>query len=338
VLELSSWPPGNVRCELWPTRADRSPDMVLQRYLLREIGDPSPLFVKDVTTTRKRSARYLRELGEFLQARRAALKPGDLGLPSSGRRRVEGLRREELASAAGVGVTWYTWLEQGRDIRVSSEMLQSIARTLRLSSSDAAYLFSLAGKHAPEIRESTPKLESTIKAVLDGYTSGPAFAMDELFNVRGFNRVADFIYRFDGYPGSRSRNIIWRDFLDADRKQLYVSWRENATVAVGFLRSVYAKRREDPELEQLIKDLSGASAEFSRIWDASRRRGPSSYAPAEVQLNLPGTGVLKFTSVRLKILTNPDWLVVLMSPADDETATAVSRLMSTAVVKTEVLS
>jgi hypothetical protein len=209
-------------------------------------------------------------------------------------------------------------------------MLQNIARTLRLSSSDAAYLFSLAGKYAPEIRESTPRIESTIKAVLDGYTGGPAFVMDELFNVHGFNRVAEFIYRFDDYPGSRSRNTIWRDFLDPDRKQLYANWREHATGAVGLLRSVYAKRGEIPELEQLIKDLSDASAEFSRIWDASRRRGPSSYAPAEVHLNVPGTGILKFISVRVTILTYPDWLVVFMPPADDVTATAVSHLMSTA--------
>jgi transcriptional regulator with XRE-family HTH domain len=285
--------------------------------------------VKDVTAARKQSARYRRELGEFLQARRATLKPEDLGLPTSSRRRVAGLRREELASAAGVGVTWYTWLEQGRDIRVSIEILQRIAGTLRLSAMDAAYLFSLAGKHAPEIRESTPRLESTIKAVLDGYTGGPAFVMDEQFNVHGFNRIAEFIYRFDNYPGPRPRNMIWRDFLDPDRKQLYVSWRENATAAVGFLRSVYAKR-EDPELEQLIKDLSDASPEFSRIWDASKRRGPSSYAPAEVHLSVPGTGVLKFISVRLTILTYPDWLVVFMPPADDVTATAVSHLVSTA--------
>src|SRR5690348_12900773 len=100
--------------------------------------------VKDMTATRKQSARYRRELGQFLQARRAGLKPEDLGLPTSGRRRVAGLRREELASTAGVGVTWYTWLEQGRDIRVSTDILQRIAQTLRLSSSDTAYLFSLA--------------------------------------------------------------------------------------------------------------------------------------------------------------------------------------------------
>jgi transcriptional regulator with XRE-family HTH domain len=92
-----------------------------------------------------------RELRDFLQARRAALKPEDVGLQGTGRRRAPGLRREEVASLACVGLTWYTWLEQGRDIHVSEEMLQRVARALKLSPHDTAYLFSLAGRRPPEI-------------------------------------------------------------------------------------------------------------------------------------------------------------------------------------------
>ena len=210
-------------------------------------------------------------------------------------------------------------------------MLQRIARALRLSSSETAYLFALAGKHSPEIRESTPRLDSAIKSVLNAYTGGPALVMDELFNVHGFNDLANLIYRFDSHAGSRERNMLWRDFLDPDRKLLYVSWRENVTLAVGFLRSVYAKRRDDPELEQFITDLSGASAEFALMWDASRRQGPASYAPYELHLNVSGTGILKFISVRLTTITYPDWLVLLMPPADAFTAIAVRRLSATFV-------
>ena len=282
--------------------------------------------MKERKSTGGSSTRGRRELGEFLQAKRAALKPSDLGLPVIGRRRVAGLRREELASAATIGVTWYTWLEQGRDIRVSSEMLGRIARVLRLSPSDTAYLFALAGQPEPQIRESIPRLDATIKAMLDGYTGGPAYVVDELFDVKGFNRPADLIYRFDAYDSPHRRNMLWRNFIDPYRRQLYVPWLENVTTAVGLLRSVYAKRSGEPKVEQLVKDLCEASPEFSRLWDASRRRGPSSYAPAEVHLYVSGIGVLKFFSVMLAIVTYPDWLVVVLSSVDDATASALNRL------------
>lgn len=205
-------------------------------------------------------------------------------------------------------------------------MLHSIARALHLSPSDTAYLFVLAGQHAPEIRESTPRLYATINAVLDGYTGGPAFVMDELFDVQGFNPLADLIHRFDDYDGPSGRNMFWRDFMDPYRRQLYVPWLESVTIAVGFLRSVYANRKGNPKLEQMVKDLCSSSAEFSRLWDASRRQGPSSYAPAEVHLQVPGVGILKFVCVRLTIVTYPDWLVVFMSPVDEATAAAMNRL------------
>src|SRR5207245_5242070 len=95
-------------------------------------------------TTRRVGERRRAELGEFLKARRARLSPGDFGMPAGARRRTPGLRREEVAVLAGVGVTWYTWLEQGREINPSDEVLGSIARTLRLSDAETAHLFALA--------------------------------------------------------------------------------------------------------------------------------------------------------------------------------------------------
>lgn len=279
---------------------------------------------KDVASTRTPSAQYRRDVGEFLRTKRAALKPSDLGLPTISQRRVAGLRREEVAAAAAMGVTWYTWLEQGRDIQVSSEMLQRIARALLLSPTETTYLFDLAGKPAPEIREATPRLQATIKSLLDGYTAGPAFVMDELFNIKEFNALADLIYRFEGYDGPRRRNMFWRDFIDPFRRQLYVPWLENVTNAVGLLRSAYARRKGEPKIEELVKDLCDASAEFTRLWDASRQRGPSSYAPAEVHLHVPNFGDLKFISVTLIIVTYPDWLLVLMSPTNEWTVTAMN--------------
>ena len=113
-----------------------------------------------------------------MKPKRAALRPEDFGLSASGRRRTPGLRREELAQVSGVGVTWYTWLEQGRDIRVSAELLQRLSRTLRLSPHDAVYLYSLADQAPADIHADSQNVIEGLQAVLDGYASGPAFAID----------------------------------------------------------------------------------------------------------------------------------------------------------------
>src|SRR5215467_4133869 len=154
------------------------------------------------------------ELREFLQARRAALKPENLGFQGIGRRRAPGLRREEVASIAGVGLTWYTWLEQGRDIRVSEDMLQRLALALNLSPHDTAYLFSLAGRRPPEVRALSIKIDSSIQLALDGFKAGPGFVLNARMDTVAFNRLAEAIYRFDNFDGPLARNNVWRLFMD----------------------------------------------------------------------------------------------------------------------------
>jgi transcriptional regulator with XRE-family HTH domain len=122
-------------------------------------------------------ARRRKDLAEFLRTKRAALKPGDFGLPTSRRRRAPELLREELAQISGIGVTWYTWLEQGRDIQVSTDLLQRLTRALRLSPHDAAYLFSLTAHPAPEVREPLPGIADMLQVAFDGYSAGPAFVL-----------------------------------------------------------------------------------------------------------------------------------------------------------------
>lgn len=150
---------------------------------------------------RDSEVRRRRDLGEFLRAKRAALKASDFGVPTSGRRRAPGLRREELAQIAGIGITWYTWLEQGRDIQVSVDLLQRLTRALRLSPHDVAYLFSLASQPLTTLPKEGPELVESLQTVLDGYTFGPAFAADLVGNTLAFNLIGDFVYHFSGYNG-----------------------------------------------------------------------------------------------------------------------------------------
>lgn len=263
------------------------------------------------------------ELGEFLKTRRANLRPQDLDLSWSGRRRTPGLRREEVASLAGVGVVWYTWLEQGRDIRVSPDLLGRLSKALRLQAHEVTYLFSLAGHHPPEQKEANVPVADDIQAVVDGYIAGPAFAFDALFEVIVFNDLADFVYHFQDYSGSRPRNIMWRNFMDPYRRQLYVPWLECVELGVGHLRVAYATRVGNPEFESLIRDLSKASPDFDRLWKASAQRGPSSYHPFPIKLHVPDFGTLSFVSVRFALPARPDWRAVFLSPADDHTRTAM---------------
>lgn len=293
----------------------RNTEEELRRLHIRAKGDMASNLITENS----------RDLGEFLRSKRAALQPGHFGLPTFGRRRVPGLRREEFASLAGVGLTWYTWLEQGRDIQFSMETLLRVARALKLSSSDTAYLFSLARRPAPEIRESSSGLEATLQAVLDGYITGPAFACNEMFDVVAFNKLAELIYRFGNCQGSHARNLPWRLFTDTYWRQLYVSWLDWASYCVGLVRAKYPIQRGHARFEQLLTNLLTTSADFKRLWNVSRRNGTSSYAPGPVLLNVPKFGILSFTAIRLSILTNPDWLVVFLSPADSRTATALGR-------------
>jgi transcriptional regulator with XRE-family HTH domain len=264
-----------------------------------------------------------RELGQFLQARRATLKPADLGLKPAGRRRAPGLRREEVASIAGIGITWYTWLEQGRDIGVSIDMLQRLSRALRLSPHDAAYVFTLAGHRPPETSGHNDSLDVAFQAAVDGFTIGPAVVYDSLGTVLAFNRFADFLYRFDESKGPRARNLVWQLFMDPSRKQLYVDWLDFSIHTTGLLRAVYAEQSSNSDLVCFLEDLRSASTDFDRLWKSSARKGTSSFAPSPLRFRVPVLGILTFIFLRLSIPTRPGWWMVLAPPADERTASAV---------------
>jgi hypothetical protein len=205
-------------------------------------------------------------------------------------------------------------------------MLQRVASALRLSPNDTVYLFSLAGRRPPEIRASEKKIDPGIQLALDGFTAGPAWVMNARIDVVAFNRLADAIYRVTDYDGPMAKNMVWRLFMDPDRRRLYVDWADFATFGVGLLRGNYATRNGDPDFEALVHALRGSSSEFERLWNDSRRTGTSSWAPAEVRLRVPGFGILKFVSVRLTLPGAPDHFMILLSPVDRKGATAMAEI------------
>nr|WP_242001718.1 helix-turn-helix domain-containing protein [Kribbella steppae] len=137
------------------------------------------------------------ELREFLRARRAAVSPGEVGLPDVGKRRTPGLRREEVASLAGVGVSWYTWLEQGRDINVSGEVLDAISKALRLSEPERSHLYLLAGLNPPVRSATVGAVTEELRRLVDAWSPRPAILRDQYWNLLAINDATRTVFGYD---------------------------------------------------------------------------------------------------------------------------------------------
>jgi transcriptional regulator with XRE-family HTH domain len=267
-----------------------------------------------------------RELRDFLMAHRNSISPASVGLAPGARRRTAGLRREELATVAGVSATWYTWLEQGRDIKVSADTLGRIAVALRLTPTDTAYLFSLAlvPQPRPPVRERAAEWLQNFQPLLDAFR-GPAFIVDPAWDIEGFNRIADRIYRFAENRDAHDlrRNQIWRFFMDPQRRQLYADSKLVAEEAVGIWRAAYARRVGDPRFEEVLHSLMVGSEEFRTLW-AAQRTAP--LTPERMRLRVPQFGEVTVSSTRLAVPGRDDHLIMLLPPADAASATVMDRL------------
>ncbi|MFD1794733.1 helix-turn-helix transcriptional regulator [Paracoccus aurantiacus] len=206
-----------------------------------------------------------RELADFLRRTRERLRPEK---PSS-KRRTPGLRREEVSDAAGISVTWYTWLEQARDIAVSTETLNRLVEALRLDRTETRYLYGLAGRTGELPAESTVPPSESLCELVTGLMPHPAYAMDRVFNVVASNPSSDALFgRFDTDQPAKS-NILTRLFLDPDWKSLFVDWSAVARSAVAQFRastSAFAQEKDATEIVSLLlEEVPG----FKYIWAAA---------------------------------------------------------------------
>jgi transcriptional regulator with XRE-family HTH domain len=211
------------------------------------------------------------ELSEFLRSRRARLRPQDVGLPDHGRRRVPGLRREELAQLAGVSVAYYIRLEQGRGQNVSAHVLDAIGNALRLTGAERDHLAHLA---RPVARRSRPaarrpqRVRPALQQMIDTMDGMPTYVIGRRLDVIGWNRLAcALLGDFAALPRER-RNLAWHVFLDPAARDLYVDWEAKAADVVGYLRRDAGRNPDDPELASLIGELSLKSVEFRQLWAA----------------------------------------------------------------------
>jgi transcriptional regulator with XRE-family HTH domain len=206
------------------------------------------------------------ELGHFLKSRRARVRPEDVGVQPFGRRRVPGLRREELAQLAGVSFDYYVRLEQGRAGHPSEAVLDAIARALRLDDAERAHLFDLS-RPVPRRRAARPeRVRPQLRRLLDALHDVPAMVIGRRMDVLAWNRLAAALLGDWGALPREQRNSARQFFLDDGARALYVDWDENARATVAWLRMAAGRHPDDAGLAELIGELSMKSEEFRRLW------------------------------------------------------------------------
>ncbi|MFI9826579.1 helix-turn-helix domain-containing protein [Streptomyces sp. NPDC051913] len=241
------------------------------------------------------------ELSEFLRTRRARLKPEDVGLPDFGRhRRVPGLRREELAQLAGVSVAYYTRLEQGNGRNVSAEVLDAIARALRLSDAEHAHLSHLAKpkQHKKKPAARTEQVRGPLRQLLDTMDGVPAYISGRRSDILVWNRMAAAVFGDWSELPPQERNWARLVFLQPEYRDLFVEWDQKAYDMVSFLRMAAGCHPDDPRLAALVGELSLKSEEFRRLW-ATHDVKEKSYGVKRLMHPLVGELTLNFESFRL---------------------------------------
>lgn len=270
------------------------------------------------------------QLGHFLRSRRARLDPSDFDLVVPKRRRIPGLRREDVAQIAGISPAYYTWIEQGRDVHVSLEVLDAIAGALRLTPSEHTHFFRLCGFDAEEVInvehvEKHPALSNICRVAVNI----SVIVFDAWFNELDANDVARGIFdiALDSWP---ERNAVWQLFFNDAQKRLWADWEEEARVSAGMLRQSAAKNPVSPEWHRLFAVL-GSSSEFMKYWNEYEVRpnpAPEEYFRSSPWcINHPTLGNLAMHRVGVVIPALEERIVRVMTPADEDTAAKLSRLL-----------
>jgi transcriptional regulator with XRE-family HTH domain len=256
------------------------------------------------------------ELGRFLKARRAKVRPEDVGLPPGPRRRTPGLRREEVALLAGVGITWYTWLEQGRQINASAQVLDAVSRTLRLDAAGRWHLYRLAEATPLRSWAGSAQVPESVRAVLRSLDPLPAVLINSGFDVIEANDAhEDLFWDWHSLPCVH-KNMLWCCVTEPTAQEKFLDYDREIPHLVARLRAAYGRHVGDPEWEEDIRRLADLSPEFASLWARQEVAGPSERTRRFVH---PEVGVLTFTSTELEISAVPELRIVVNTPRDPGT-------------------
>ncbi|MFJ8729009.1 helix-turn-helix transcriptional regulator [Streptomyces bauhiniae] len=256
-----------------------------------------------------------RELGAFLRSRRERITPDQVGLPHTGRRRTPGLRREEIALLAGMSATWYTYLEQGRDVRASYQVFDALASALRLDRHERGHLFRLAG-HAPAAEAEEPEpLAVEVAAVPLLLQPHPAYIIGGNYDVLSRNQAADELFPHLTAAADRPANFARWVFLEPVARDVVVDWELEARGLLARLRTPAGRHPGDVRYTRLIDELKAGSPEVRAWWpqyEVQARHG------GRKRLRRPGRGVVDFAYTAFHLAEQPEQTLVVYTECETE--------------------
>ncbi|MFC4907744.1 helix-turn-helix transcriptional regulator [Actinomadura gamaensis] len=267
------------------------------------------------------------ELAAFLRTRRARLRPADVGLVTgnaSGRRRTPGLRREEVAELSGVGLTWYSWLEQGRNITATSQVIDALARALLLDPDQHRHLRRLAGLALPDPPEDAGRC-ARAQRLVDLAAPSLAALYDRYFYYLAWNLPYARVRTDPATLPTDRRNLLWMMFTDLGNRAMMTRWEAAARAVLSQFRAAIADRPADPRATELITALTAASPQFRAWWAEYPVRR---FRPATITLDHPAAGRLDLELFQLAPTDLPGCTLVLQAPATQTTATRIAHLIS----------
>ncbi len=266
-------------------------------------------------------------LADFLRTRRMRLSPEQVGLISGGRRRTPGLRREEVAQLANVGVSWYTLLEQGRDIHPSREVLLSISHALQLTPDERQHLFLLADQQQlVDTRADDEQVSPALRRVLDALTPVPAYVVGRRWNYLAWNTTADEVFLLSKSVPPYEYNVVWRMFADPRSLRPYnPKWEQVAQRVLAEFRADSARYADEEWFKHLIADLQRVSPEFRTWWP---RHDVLGRADARKDIEHPLVGCLMFEHTTLQVPTMPELKIMIYTPLPEtDTLEKLQQLM-----------
>ena len=262
-------------------------------------------------------------LGGFLRDRRARLPPGP---GAHSRRRTPGLRREEVAARAGVSVTWYTWLEQGRGGPPSEHVLERLARALELDDAGREVLFLVAQQRPPPVRPTTPPpVAPALQRVLDALPDSPALVKTPAWDVVAWNAAASAVLANYAALPPTGRNVLRRMFCDPGARAFLIDWENEARFALAAFRLDVARAGDYPETAALAVELLATSADFRRLWAENELRG---HGVGVKRLNHPVAGPLSLEYSSFAVEGSDGLTMFVYAPASPADARAISRLLA----------
>ena len=281
--------------------------------------------------SRRAGERRRAELGKFLKARRARLSPEDFSMPAGSRRRTPGLRREEVALLAGVGVTWYTWLEQGRQINASMQVLDAVARTLRLDRAEREHLYRLA--EATPLRTECMHLTvpDAIREIVYSLEPLPASLINSRFDVLLSNSASEELFWEWHTMPCIHKNTLWCCVTEPSARSKFLEYDTQVRYMVARLRSAYGRHVGDPDWEEDIRRLASMSREFAEVW---ARHEVADSEPRTLTYLHPRAGTLRLGISELDVPDVPEARIVVYTPQDDQTRAKMSLTRRTPAPRT----